>query len=1482
MISLNELHLCLDALEEQEAELLSWGDTGAFFTRDELIILIERVSPKHEPEELLIELEKHAMLLRVPLTEGQYAYRTRMGESVHLFRNLRQWFYGKSLDEARTLVSDFRFVRRQRSYPERKYLPEQLLNDWNETISLTSTENSTLKSLLEPLEKFRLAGFQVRATERIIKAWRYHSRQKSMTSTGTIICAGTGSGKTLSFYLPALTALTEDLLTDSTPRVRILAIYPRKELLKDQFMETWAQCRKLDTQIQKKIGRKIRIGSFFGDTPLTISSALDDVRKSNENQFLPYDLLRCKDDGCKGHMRWSRSDLESGKEELCCSICAHRIGSDEVGLTRDSLTKLMPDILFTTTEMLNQHLGNHYQNKLFGVGQISGPVLVLLDEVHTYGGNAGAQTAYLLRRWMQRSFCRPHFVGLSATLSDASNFFAELVGANQQHVELVEPKSEELVDEGAEYLLAIRGDPVSQTALLSTTIQASMLTRRLLDNNEKISKGTWGSKTFVFTDDLDGNNRLYHQLADAEGWVTSYRGLKPKSTPPLASLRGMVLKNAEQDQRVILGQDWCSTSYIGHTLDENDRAKVSRTSSQDSGVDAQSEIVIATSSLEVGFNDPQVGAVIQHKAPREVASYLQRKGRAGRSRTMRPWMIIVLSEFGRDRVAFQRYEDLLSPEIKRQGLPLKNGHIQKMQAAMTVLDWLSMKLGYGSIWTILNKPQGKSKECGQLLKLLQDLINPGEQQDAFIQYIKYSLKFEEEELLRALWSPPRSIMMEFIPSLKRLIETNWREYGADWSGLRPTRSPMPAFIPDALFSELNLPRLNIALKRGRESINVWESLSFYQALREFAPGRISKRYAINSNFDADWLIPSNFKPDVGKSQSIDFEIHEAFGNNLTDEGQVTSGDGNTISVFRPQQIFTTSLNAAFRLNEKSNARLKWKVQFSTPDQVHVFIPPNGSWSKSLKDVTFFAHRHMTQLEIIRFNTASKATLNFKNGGEKTTVSFNWVQNEKTVAVGARQWVDGMRLRFGISESDIQNILEDENILSGLRPVYFRYLVSKLKFFDEDPFTAGWISECYLAALAELLCLNGGTGIKDALKLIASDVGLERLLSIPDSLFQPDDPEYFTREQELQVRLRELLINQELLSELFGCAESLWQDVKLLVNFEEWIKTLLGNTLSAAIIQTLCTLFPDVDEQAVVADYIWTGNELSLWVSESEPGGSGVITRLSDSYFEDPIRVLSVFVRNLQAGDYEQIDYDLFAMLNITQEGGDLADALLCVRSASEHRQRRDAIMKLHFSLQGAGFAITHSFLSVLHSRVLRPGSNKETDSILLSLLTQWKNLERDSGIEWPINIASHALASKALGKSADIQKLFKSYCKTQSLLWPRGYITRQSELSYYSSFQGEVTVTERLLGAKLFSDETPSVEFSNDNWLEILHKHLCKDGRVDLHISREQVDNVTDAITRCQLEPVDNFGLLLFPRISSLRRINGEVILRIELAESLQ
>jgi len=1484
-IAQKHLHECLDVLEEQEVSLLSWGDCDGFFSEEEIHTILAQVLPEYAPEIVKIELLEHGMLFEVPHQQGVTAYRSRMGEAVHLYRNLRQWFHGQPLDRTRTLVSDYRFVRRPRIYPKRELDPHVLLNQWKEEAKLSEIELQAMSQLLQPLQQFRLSGFQSRGTIRICKAWQHHSSPSYQVAgpTGTIICAGTGSGKTLSFYLPALTKIVGDICTKPDKRVRILAIYPRKELLKDQFMETWSQCRKLDSLMNREVGRKVRIGAYFGDTPYNLTSALDVVNKQSINN-LPFDLLRCGTIGCSGTMGWAKISMEEQVEELTCTRCGHRVGCDEVALTRQSLSVHPPDILFTTTEMLNQHLGNNYQNHLFGVGHnIKGPPLVLLDEVHTYGGNTGAQTAFLLRRWMQKAWCRPHFVGLSATLADAESFFGELIGADLARVELIQPKQDEIEDKGAEYLLALRGDPVSQTALLSTTIQATMLTRRILDTRQHgRSNGCWGGKTFIFTDDLDSTNRLYHQLCDAEGWKTSFRGLQPMGAP-LAHLREPDL----QQRKIDLGQNWRIAQDIGHTLSFDDRALVARTSSQDAGVDANAEVIVATASLEVGFNDPLVGAVIQHKAPRDVASYLQRKGRAGRPTIMRPWMLVILSEFGRDRVAFQRYEELISPEIKRQRLPLHNGHIQKMQAAMATLDWLSTRLGKTSIWSILKEPRKNASACDQVNKLVEEILSPGEPQEKYVSYLSWALGLDETALQRILWAPPRSIMMEFLPTLYRLLITNWSGQGMQWGSLTRNRSPLPQFIPDALFSNLNQPTLGITLQRGRTREEKWESLNFHQGLREFAPGRISKRYAIDSNYDADWLVPHGFIPLADMVMRVPFEVTEAFGHNLTFEGEVITEDGESLRVLSPHEIHTQRLPVQLNLTEKSNAFLQWRVAFCVTNQeALVHVPPIGSWQESLLDITFHTHGQMTPLEVIRYNTGSLASLRFKRGS-RTHVNFDWQMDGDFVGIGDKQWVDGTKIRFKINDGSLTQLMADPLIMSALRPIFFHHCVSELDSFENDPFTANWVTECYLAALASELVevssrhpMNVAQNVQDGLAALRTAAGAEKLRNIPLSLFQPDEPQ-IEEANTLLVSLNHHFASQVFVEQIHHCADVLWQTPDFLPGFTDWLRIILANTMAAASLQMLYVLLPDVEEQAVIADANWNDNVLEVWLTETEAGGSGIITRLNRAYFEDPVYLLNILVRCLQPSDYEQIDSDLFALLEMLENDVRLRQALDGVRYAQNHNTRRQATCRMQEILKEAGFVLSHSFISVLFSRVLRPGSDQGTDGNLLNLLRKWNELEASSGLEWKLNIAAHTLACSSFKEEADPTQLFERFCLYQGLLWPRGNDIRQSELSYYNPFSSGPNLTERLLGAILFDDRTPQVIYHPEEWLPTLHDAIRQAGQVDLVIGRSAINEISVIISCLQTEPIEHLGLFLYPRIRGVRRLSGQVLLRVEMAEIL-
>jgi len=1494
------LKACLDKFEEYEIQMLAWGDTGSFFTQTEVLVTIRQVLNQFAVQRQSLNLDvtaedvflslthDRAMLIEIPHPEKAMTnsgfYRTRMAESVHLFKLQRQLFWSKKIEDSKTLVSDFRFVRRPRSYPRRDLAPADIKKQLGERLGQRFVP--ILDCLLK--DKFKLSGFQERSLSRILTEYTHIKARKpkdSASITGSIVCAGTGSGKTMSFYLPGLTALVDNLCYYKASGVQILAIYPRQELLKDQFYETWKQCRELDDYTQQKIGRKLRIGTMFGVTPISVTKEIQD--RKDKKSLGNFDFLHCTTPNCQGKMQWRLVDVEHGIERLCCSKCHFTVAEDEVLLTREKQRHTPPDILFTTTEMLNRHLVNPELQHLYGVGYASAkPIMVLMDEVHTYEGTTGAQTAYLLRRWLQMSQAKPHFVGLSATLSDAANFFANLIGAKSNQVVLLEPSREEMVDEGAEYILLLRGDPVSQTALLSTTIQTAMLTKRILDNKQKKSVGVWGNKTFIFTDDLDINNRLFHALVDAEGLKYRYGGLLPNpDQKPLSDLRANHdIEEKRKYKQISFGQDWRIASQIGHQFHQ-DRAVLGRTSSQDSGVDTQAEVIVATASLEVGFNDPEVGAVIQHKAPRGVASFLQRKGRAGRSREMRPWLIVVLSEFGRDRYIFQRYEELINPQVKRRSLPLDNRHIQKMQAALVLLDWLSLRVNVGdkSIWNVFKYPTYRTdqnpktprKALATVTEKIEQLLDDQTEFENFKTYLKYALKVEDDVVDQLLWESPRSIMLSVIPSMLRQLKTHWRVHNIEWAGVPKASSPLPEYIPEALFADLNVPDVNIGLSRGQYP--KWESLGFYQGMREFAPGRLSKRYAIQWN-GCDWLIPSNFNPKTVFDGEYLFEMTDAFGEDLHDEGTVITSDQQVINIYRPKEVRTQVLDFKFNLKDKSNAAVEWLANFHDFSEI-VEPPPQGVWSKYLKHIKFCLHKHASPVEVTRYSHTTLATLDFKSG-EQRHLEFIWHKQGIKAAIGTKQWVDGICFSFELNDADIIRILQEEKVQQSLRILLFKERLNQCKSFKNNVFKANWVYECYMAALATQMS-NAPADVDSivhyAVNQLTTVQGQVVLQDIPYSLFH-SDIENDDSEQRLQTELIELFQNPKVINEISQAASALWQPISDLPELIEFARKITENTLAAVCNQTLFTLLNDADERAVLVDIEHVDEKVNVWLTESEQGGCGIIASLADLYVEDPRRILNVFMKHLRAGEYEQVDTSLYKLLRDLPTSAELQLLFTEVRQAEDHQQRKHANQTLQEKLSKQGFILSQSFLNLLYSRVLRPGSNTESDTELLALLNQWVDLEQKTGLEWALNLFTHtaAFAQSSTKKSEDI---FNLHCSYQSLLWPKGQVVRDSEMSFYNQFNPK-NLTERLLVKQLFAEDIAQVVFEGE--VSVIHQQLVQHGIVDVVCSEKNDTSVGKVMLILQEQHIDYYGLWLYPRVIGLFSEDGCIIIRLELAEAVQ
>ena len=265
-----------------------------------------------------------------------------MGETVRLARHLRQWFHGPRSDwrTAKTLVSDMRFLSRPRVVPVRDIdeneLSSRLSVDLNQR--WTPRHEAVIRTILRGRS---VSEFQARATERLLNS--VGSRG------GTCITAGTGAGKTLAFYLPALSHALS--VPGPTGVPRIVAIYPRVELLRDQLGDVLDLVAGLEA---RDLGR-LRVGVLYGATPRDRRDAQSNRQRGwrSTADGLTSPIVACLNDGCAGALTWPTGDAEG--RLLRCGTCGFELRS--LVFTRRALASQSPEILFTTTEMVNRMLG---------------------------------------------------------------------------------------------------------------------------------------------------------------------------------------------------------------------------------------------------------------------------------------------------------------------------------------------------------------------------------------------------------------------------------------------------------------------------------------------------------------------------------------------------------------------------------------------------------------------------------------------------------------------------------------------------------------------------------------------------------------------------------------------------------------------------------------------------------------------------------------------------------------------------------------------------------------------------------------------------------------------------------------------------------------------------------------------------------------------------------------------------------------------
>lgn len=1359
----------LTFLEKREERLISWGFYNVRWTIADIDTAFAVEAPQALQQawegfadqgrtlgSLIQQMRQRNLLYLVPDTSPS-AYRTRFAEGVRLLANLRQMFKSDDWATGPRLVSDIKLHVTARQYPRRDMSADAIWERLQPKCPPSSVElmRKCFFALASKGDvQFNFAGFQARAFEYILE--RYGSTGVS----GSVVCAGTGSGKTKAFYVPAYLRIAPEL--KSPPFTKIIAIYPRNVLLADQLREAIAEAEKLRPVLMEEGLRPIRFGALLGDTPFrsyfdASSPKHYHWKRRGTGAVIPY--LKSPVDGGRSDLIWRDEDRNAGR------TCLYREGATQpdvqsgvLALTRDELAESPPDILFLSLEMLNREMCNAQWEKTFGMrqGVSRSPRLLLLDEVHAHEGLTGAQVAWVLRRWRHWSGVKLlHVVGLSATLRDAPQHLARVAGIQPSQVREFRPipgfdGTGEMEAEGAEYNLAVKGDPAAGASLLGSSIQAGMLLARLLTPRTQGPSGTgveilpeefFRKKVFGFSDNLDSVNRWFSDMSDAESSTRQH--------PLLASLRQLPAGTSDhlRRRRIQEGQVWELPRLIGHNLDQP--LVVTRCSSQDPGADANSDLIIATSSLEVGFDDPDVGIMLHHKRPTSMSSFIQRKGRAGRKRGARPWTVVVLSDYGADRWAFHSAEQLFQPEVDSLVLPTLNPYVVRIQIAQFLIDWIGRRLGRtGSAYRYLQGPTNYPPD--QILQdrareLLRGLLDQGQTWKEFEKDLSHFFRYASalgEEAARELqnnllWHEPRPLIMQVIPTLLRKLEAEWSYTYPPTDATKEdvgAGRPLPQFIPKATFADLEVGEAIVEMEAYGKVERQPETMAISRMLFEACPGRVSKRFATVQGEPGYWHPHSNTLVAGQNIASVAtlFPRHTFL--------EVVGG----ISVAQPDA--TGVVHRPANLSDTSNASWQWKTVARTQgDGESLPIREANPWREVFTESRAYLHSNAEWIEMLRYSEESTFEMRRQKQSVSGSLRLQTKLAEDSVerqAVGFRLRVDGVRFVLSAEHLDSRPPIS-ETTLNRFRADYFKHSLARSPALRGlvNGFQAEWLAQISLAMLTATSLLQ-----KVNLRLAQQALDGKRPDAagrVLDVIFQMRGVSASGVEEDARLRatLLDLWSNPVVRAEVVRLECVLWMQPD--GEFTAWARQRYAATLAQAISAAMIGLAPQVSEDELVVDVLLRDdNGYDLTVTESSPGGVGQIETIVREMQRQPRRFLDGLEFALNHCPREQIATNLLAVTRTAtgEPTGEIAIAFDQVRNVSGFAELEIAKCQLQEALQTRGFSAQRSLVVSVVTKLLRPATDLTSDRLVFRLNRAWRRRSERLGIAVPMRTFAYTCA----------------------------------------------------------------------------------------------------------------------------------------------
>ena len=670
-------------------------------------------------------------------------------------------------------------------------------------------------------------------------------------------------------------------------------------------------------------------------------------------------------------------------------------------------------------------------------------------------------------------------------------------------------------------------------------------------------------------------------------------------------------------------------------------------------------------------------------------------------------------------------------------MPFRNAYVLRQQAVYYLLEWLGFQIRNFSPFEL--RPGRTPPHVRRAaINLLKDLIDDGAIAQRFRQDFErflcdpgagdYALSAQDVDAV--FWNEPKPLLYEVVPSLLRKLESNWALAEPGKSREREDahfKRPLPTFIPGATFGELDVSESTIRFPNTDKDD---ETMGVAQALTEFCPGRVSKRYSVRDGETGYWLQASGRLMNDETEFSVSSVFESAI---LIDQVSV---DG-PVNVYQPMLLAVVAHGPL--VTERSNGFWQWQSRIEEfGDGRPLPMRRSGSWGNSVTTAQMHLHRESSGVDILRFAEEWNFDIQLarQKGQTKTGTGVLLSRDQEEIireAVGFRLKADGMLWK--VSYAFLKGLRQPtEDQLKGLRSHYYLHCLQTSAALSAylDRFSAEWIHRTSMAMLLAT-ALRNNCSLANAQVLLRGRRldALGRVLShiIPVST---DDDLSPTAPAKLRDKLTTLWATPAVEEEIERLEHSLWEK-EVSADLFDWCKRRALSAVAQAFQTSALTSTDGVSEDDLSLDVFWDEPEdARIFVAETSSGGLGHIEAVVRTLLESPESFHEGVRQALHFCPREETAESLFTFLkalNEEIEGGPLRVAVSRIREATDFKAAEIATGELRQALSIAGLDGSRSFVVSVLARIIRPGSTPDTDRVAYLINALWRRRSLKLGID---------------------------------------------------------------------------------------------------------------------------------------------------------